>query len=308
MEIINYMKRVVVSGATGAIGISLLHLLISRDIEVLVLTHKDSKRNEYIPTSPLLKIMECDMGDYNKLIIDEKFDIFYHMAWKDGGIRDDIYAQLDNIHYTLEAVKLAKRLGCKRFIGCGSQAEYGSTNEKLSPETPVNPQNAFGATKLYAGTISKILAEQIGIEHIWVRVLSIYGPFDGVNTMIISTLTSLLKHKEVAMTKCEQLWDYLYCSDAAEAFYLIAEKGIGGRVYCLGSGCALPLKEYVRVIQKAINTKNLVKIGERPYSKNQVMYLCADLSQLTKDTGFRPSTCFEDGINETIEWIKEYIL
>lgn len=96
--------------------------------------------------------------------------------------------QLQNIQYTLDAVELASRIGCKKFVGAGSQAEYGRVEGVLSASTPVFPENGYGIAKLCAGQMSRILCEQKQIEHIWTRILSIYGPYDGENTMIMSSI------------------------------------------------------------------------------------------------------------------------
>ena len=48
----------------------------------------------------------------------------------------------------------------------------------------------------------------------------------------------------------------------------------------------------------------LLKLGAKPYAPKQVMYLCADISELRKDTGFEPQYSFEEGIRRTIEWVQ----
>ena len=86
--------------------------------------------------------------------------------------------------------------------------------------------------------------------------------------------------------------------------YLLGEKGIDGKIYCIGSGEAKPLKEYILEIGKVINPQVELGFGKIEYSNNQVMNLCADISELTEDTGFEPKVKFSDGIKETINWIK----
>ena len=49
-----------------------------------------------------------------------------------------------------------------------------------------------------------------------------------------------------------------------------------------------------------MNSENLIKLGSIPYTEKQVMYLCADISELTKDTGWKPKVRFEDGILKLI--------
>ena len=230
------------------------------------------------------------------------------MAWDGtrGEERNNVKLQLKNIDYTLKALTLAKKIGCRKFIGTGSQAEYGRVSEKISPNTVANPETAYGIAKLCAGQISKIKANQIGIEHIWTRILSVYGPYDNENTMIMSSIREMIENnKSPKYTKAEQLWDYIYTQDIAKALYLIAQKGKSGEVYCIGSGTVKPLYEYINIIKNEINSQLEIKFGEIPYTKNQVMYLCADISKLTKDTGFKPEISFEEGIKRTIKWYKE---
>ena len=302
------MKRVMITGPTGAIGVALIQELILHDIEVIAVVRPGSNRKENIPEHKLVRVVECGLNQLDKLprLIDEPCDTFYHLGWDGtfGNARNNMQGQLKNIQYTLDAVKVAKLLGCKRFVGAGSQAEYGRTEEKLTASTPAFPENGYGIAKLCAGQMSRILCEQEGLEHIWTRILSVYGPYDGENTLIMSVIRTLLKGEKPATTKGEQQWDYLYSKDAAYAFYLLGEKGISGKTYCIGSGKTRALKDYITIIRNQIDESLTLGIGELPYAEKQVMHLCADISELEKDTGFIPQYEFEIGIKETIEWLQ----
>ena len=202
-------------------------------------------------------------------------------------------------------MEVAALLGCKKFIGAGSQAEYGRYEGKLNADVPAFPENGYGIAKLCAGQMSRIRCRQLGIQHIWTRVLSVYGPYDGENTMVISMIRRMLQGERPICTKGEQIWDYIYSRDAAKAFYLLGESGQDGKVYCIGSGQGIPLKEYISTIRKQIDESLEIGFGEVPYSDKQVMYLCADIRELQKDTGFGPEYSFEEGIRETIEWCRK---
>ena len=52
------------------------------------------------------------------------------------------------------------------------------------------------------------------------------------------------------------------------------------------------------------NKEVTLQIGAIPYATDQVMYLCADISELTKDTGFKPEVTFDSGIEKTVQWMK----
>ena len=101
------------------------------------------------------------------------------------------------------------------------------------------------------------------------------------------------------------MWDYIYSSDAANALYLIGEKGKDKAVYCIGSGKKRPLREYVEIIKKETGFEGEPKFFERPYSDTQVMFLCADIKELSEDTGFSPLVSFEEGIRRTIAFRKD---
>ena len=147
------MKRVIITGATGMIGITLIEHLLKKDIKILVLIRKNSKRKSILPFHENLKILECDLNELCNLNLEEKnYDTFYHLAWDGtfGESRNDLYLQNLNIKYTLDALDLAKRMGCKTFIGAGSQAEYGRVNGIISNNTIANPENGYGIAKLVA--------------------------------------------------------------------------------------------------------------------------------------------------------------
>jgi nucleoside-diphosphate-sugar epimerase len=304
------MKRVIITGATGAIGVALIQEFITRRIEVLVLCRKGSRRNQNIPVHPLVETICCPLEQLADLQNNtgKTYDTFYHLAWEGtmGSARDDMYLQNRNVRFTMDAVNVAQRFGCKTFVGAGSQAEYGRVEGVINGETPTFPENGYGIAKLCAGQMSRIVCGQKNIRHIWARILSIYGPYDQPNTMVMSTIGKLLQGETPALTKGEQKWDYLYSKDAARALVLLAEHGVNGKTYCIGSGKAIPLITYAKQIRDAIDKNAALGIGEIPYSPKQVMYLCADISDLTEDTGFTPVYTFGEGTFDTVTWYKQH--
>lgn len=298
------MKRAIVTGATGAVGSALIKELIDNNIEVLVICREDSKRNENIPKHNLVNRLYCDLSNFSEIHNEtqKKWDVFYHFAWMGttGKERNDMYLQNSNVKYALDAVKVAKEFGCDKFIGAGSQAEYGRVNGILKSGTPTFPENGYGIAKLCAGLMTRELAHQLGMEHNWVRILSVYGPNDGSQSMVMSTIKKLKNNQIPNFTKGEQLWDYLYSGDAAVAFRLISEKGIDGKTYVLGSGNVKPLYEYINIIRDAVNPNAELGIGVIPYSERQVMHLQADILELSCDVGFQANTDFADGIQNIL--------
>lgn len=298
------MKKVVITGITSMIGVAITEALLQHDIEVIyAVIRPGTAKLSRLPLDERIVLVECDMENYSELPkkIKEKCDVFYHIAWGATGVKrnSNIVAQGANIQYALQAIRAAYDLGCKKFIGAGSQAEFGVLDiEKISPDSPVDPIQPYGIAKYAAGKLVRAEAERLGMDCLWVRIFSVFGKYDKETSMIASSLRKMLNGEDTLFTRAEQKWDYLYSADAGQAFYLIGEKSVGNKVYCLGSGEARPLYEYIRIMQDIVKPQSQVKIGAIPYPANAVMNLCADISALQRDTGFVPMVKFEDGIKQ----------
>lgn len=294
------MQNIILTGATGMIGSAIVREALKQNYDITCLVRKNSSRIENIPQSERVHIVDCDITGYGSLELDGQFDIFMHLAWDKTSVggRDDVDTQLANVGHTLDAVRLAKRLGCSTFIGAGSQAEYGVQSVPLTPDLPVQPESGYGIAKFTAGRLAGLLCGQLGLRFNWLRILSVYGKHDGENTLISYVIRELKNDRSPELTKCEQIWDYLNCDDAARAFLAVAERGMDGKSYPLGSGQGRKLSEYIEDIRDAIHPATVLEFGKKPYYPHQPMYLVADISELTADTGWRPEIIFQNGIKE----------
>ena len=304
------MKRVVVTGATGAIGRALITEAIKSGYEVLAIVHRTSTRAEELEGMACCQVLRLDLSEYGNAIPEmekqglatQGYSMFFHLAWAApfGAGRNDLLLQMRNVQAAMDAVILAGKLGCDTFVGTGSQAEYGRVRECLRPHTPTEPETGYGSAKLCAGQMTRLLCEEKGIRHIWDRVLSVYGPHDRPETMISTAVSRMARNEETEFSPCEQVWDYLYSGDAARAILLSGEKGVSGKVYVIGSGVGMPLRWYIERIAEFTGYTKEIGFGKRPYNEKQVMHMVADISELKKDTGFMPEVSFEDGIREMI--------
>lgn len=320
------MKNIVISGPTGAIGMALIAKCIEEKTYVLAICHRGSGRIKYIPDSPYVEVMEADLCEYQKLFSKDapvkSYDVFYHFAWSGtvGDARNDMHLQTDNIAYTMDAVELAERLGCHTFIGAGSQAEYGRKEGKLAPDTPTDPENGYGMAKLCAGQMSRVVCGQKKIKHIWTRILSVYGPYDGAGSMVMSAVRKIWNGEPTAFTPGRQMWDYLYSKDAAAIFYALGTKGMDGAVYCVGSGQARELRSYIKdiycvvrenhgekVMEDDQESERKLGIGLIPYGDKQVMHLCADTSLLEQHIGRIDHTDFCVGIRSILAESRDFL-
>lgn len=296
-------KRVIMTGATGFIGSAILAELLARGDRVTLLQRPGSSG------ARLAGIHGFESHTYTELLNDETVlklkngspDIFIHCAWRGVGGQDRNHAfQItDNIPLTLATVELASASGCRQWIGMGSQAEYGNQNRRLDEEAPLRPTTLYGKAKLAAGVAALALCEARNIAGSWLRIFSTYGPEDAPHWFLPYVIQEFLAGRAPKLTKCEQLWDYLYVADGARAVCAVANGSTGG-VFNLGAGCSVPLKEYVEAIRSELDSSLDPVYGAVPYRPDQVMHLEADITRLTTASGWRPEIDFVDGIRKTI--------
>ncbi|WP_288322263.1 NAD(P)-dependent oxidoreductase, partial [uncultured Selenomonas sp.] len=297
----------VVTGATGAIGTALVRELVRRSVKVYAVCRPGSTRLSHLPSHPLVQRVMLDLHEIERLPeilgAERTAEGFYHLAWlgtANPNKRFHMRIQADNIRYTVDAAEAAHRLGCTFFVGAGSQAEYGVVDGILRPDTPTCPIHGYGMAKLCAGQMTRALCRGYGIRHIWARILSVYAFNDHPYRLINWTLRHLLEGKKPELTACEQVWDFLFADDAAEALFCMGGKGRDGAVYVLGSGEARPLRRYIETLRDMVNPQLPLGFGERPYMRDQVMHLEADITALVNDTGWRPRRSFAEGAQELL--------
>lgn len=305
----NYSIRgLAITGVTSSIGIFVLQECLERGIPVAAIYRFSSPSASRVPDHPLVKKYDCDLQHLKELDPDGfHCDAFLHLAWgfTVGEQRNNLKQQADNVQYALDAVELAGRFGCHAFMGAGSQAEYGPKQEDLTEDALPKPATAYGIAKLCAGQMTRLSCRNKGMRHIWPRILSTYGPCSPYQTVLYYTIRELLAGRVPQLSGGDQVWDFVYLRDTARALLALLEKGRDGEVYLVASGKTRLLKEFLEKTRDEIDPALPLGLGAVPYGPATVMHLGADIAKIKQDTGWEPTTTFEDGIRETIEWVRK---
>jgi UDP-glucose 4-epimerase len=299
--------RVILTGATGLIGLKLIEELLDRSCEVMVLVSPGSPRNRLITsmTSTNFCWHECGLAEYGSFTSDLRFDAMVHMAWSGGLDRWNIDLNLYSAKQSAMAVRLAVRLGCHTFVGVGSQAECGPQTEPLSADTICRPDTPFGAAKNISRDLTRIEAACAPqMRYMWARILSVYGPRDRESSMVTSSLRKLLKGETPKFSNGEQLWDFLYVDDAARALADILELGKDGQIYVLGSGDARPLRNYLESMVRPFGVDLEQCLGMMEIASTTPRYLAANIAPLKQHLGWEPAFNFDRGLSLTIDYCK----
>jgi nucleoside-diphosphate-sugar epimerase len=299
---------IVVTGGTGFIGAAVVMQILANGYKPVVLIRKDSnlERLKNLHGITYLVYDSLEEDALTEQMNAWQPDSFIHLAWKgvSGAERNEAYQITENIFTTLQSVKLAGKTGCKQWIGIGSQAEYGNLNCKISEVFATLPTTLYGKAKLSACWAAMGLCESLNIRSSWIRVFSTYGVGDQPNWFIPYIAGELLKGNSPLLTKCEQLWDYLYVDDAAAAILSVVKKNVTG-IYNIGSGKTISLKYIVDLIRNEINPAIKIQYGAVPYRPDQVMHLEADIAKIQSATAWKAEISIEEGIKRIVKDLKK---
>lgn len=303
------MKKALVTGANGFVGSALCRALSENNVDVIAVVRNEMSECSRLENISGIRIVYADLSEYSKfseIIPDRDIDVFYHMAWNGsaGSLRGDYNAQIDNVRYACDSVKACGQMNIKKYVFASSIMEY-EVEAVIQNELTPGVNTLYSTAKLTADHMIRAIAGAEGIEYVRGIISNIYGPGETSPRLINSTIRKLLKNEHCAFTAGEQMYDFIYITDSAQAFVEIGRSGAANRSYYIGSLSPQPLKSFLCTMRDQIDPLIEIGLGEIPFNGTALKYNEFDIYALQKDTGFTPIVSFEEGIRNTIEWIKE---
>ncbi len=300
------MDKVIITGGSGFVGSNTVKYFLEQGCQVLSIDMA-----EKAPFSAEgFKYVQLDVFNLeelkSKLPIGE-YDTFIHFAWAGsaGQARVDYNLQMKNALMTVECLKVAKEIGCKRFVCAGSIMEY-------EVEAAIHAQGShpgmgyiYGMGKHIAHCMCKSVAADIGIELVWPMITNAYGVGELSPRFVNTTLRKIINGEALQFTAATQNYDFVYVTDVARAFYLIAKNGKPFCEYMIGSGNARPLKEFILEMQQALAPEAVPIFGDVPFTGTNMPLSTFSTEETEKDTGFKAEISFAEGTHKTMEWLKE---
>lgn len=297
------MRNVIVTGANGFIGSSLIKRLIEEGINVIAIDLSFAY-NRLIDSELITKI-ETDIND--KLIDKlprKDYDAFYHLAWKgvNGQDKANPTVQLSNIQMAIDCANICIQLDVKKLLCAGTVAENATFSLPYLEKT--NGGMMYGVAKHACNLILEDYCKNIGLSFVWMQFSNIYGIGNKTGNLVSYTLSKILAGNDATFGPAQQPYDFIYIDDLIEAVYRLGEKETSKCFYYIGSGKPRTLSNYLIRIGELANCTEKIKISVRDDDGIRYTMDMFDNTILVKTIGEYIQTPFDDGIIKTIEWMK----
>lgn len=297
------MKRVIVTGANGFVGAAVVRELLRQGVEVHAVGHAGNFSR--LEDCKKLSKYSWDMNDIKglaRILPSAQYDLFYHFAWQGsaGAARADTKLQLQNAQWTVDALEMASKLGCKRFVGAGSIMEHEAIAAIHTQGHKPGLGTIYGGSKLLAHIMCQAVAAKLGIDLLWGEITNAYGVGEDSPRMVNTVLKKCLQGESPELTEGKQNYDFVYIDEVARAFFLIGEKGKPFHRYLIGSSNARPLREFLLEMKETVAPELEFHFGAVPFSGISLPLMCFDCSETEKDTGFGAEVSFKEGIKRMI--------
>ena len=298
------MKTVIVTGANGFIGSSLIKVLIENGVSVIAVDI--SFAHSHLPKSPLIRIIESSVDmELEQKIGKGEYDAFYHLAWRgvNGSEKADPYIQLDNIRMGIDCVNICRNLDVKRLLCAGTVAENGVYS--LSDLSKTGGGMMYGVAKHACHLMLEDYCKNIGLPFVWMQFSNIYGIGNKTGNLVSYTLQEILNDRDATFGPALQPYDFIYVDDLINAVYNLGSKDkLDKTFYYIGSGCPMLLKDFLYRIGELVDNTDRIKVGMRSDDGIRYSFDMFDNTSLVDEIGEYVKTDFDNGIKKTADWLK----
>lgn len=294
------MKSVLLTGAAGFIGRHCLSELIGHGIEIHAVSSRSTPERDSAVHWHRADLLHKDQ--VSKLIRDVQPTHLLHLAWVTDPM--NYHTSHENLLWTEASIHLLKSFyeyGGNRVVMAGSCLEYdwnyGFCREDT---TPLKPDTLYGSCKHALQTVLNSFSQQIGLSAAWARIFFLYGPYSHRAKLPGVVIESLLNGQVARCSHGNQIRDFLYIGDAANALVKLLAGKVQGAVN-IASGKPTKVGDMIHKTADIIGRRDLVQLGAIG-RKNEPPVLLADVSRLRDELGWSPKVELEQGLEYTVQW------
>ncbi|MCZ6727259.1 MAG: NAD(P)-dependent oxidoreductase, partial [Acidobacteria bacterium] len=291
------------TGATGFIGRHCIEPLNRRGWEVIGVTSDAAEP----PETDGVSWHRADLLDPAvpaELIRETRPEGLLHLAWQLTA------GSVDNFHWARASLQLlmefAQQSG-RRAVMAGSCAEYDwGAEQPLGEDSPRRPATPYGVCKNALGELVESYRTEVGLSAAWARIFFLYGPGEAENRLVASVTRSLLAGEPARSTHGEQLRDYLYVEDLADALARLVDSDVRGPIN-VAAGRSVRLKELVEEIARQLDRRELVELGAIEARADEAPEVSADVSRLAQELDWQPRFDHAAGLERSIAWWRQRV-
>jgi len=298
------MNRILLTGATGFLGRHCLQVLSAQGDEVHAVSSKVPAE-----TASGAEWHEADLLDPRQaveLIASVRPTHLLHLAWY--VVPGKYWNSLENFRWVQASLTLLEAFyvnGGQRIVMAGTCAEYdwkyGYCSEQI---TPVSPSTMYGVCKNSLQKMLTAFSRETGLSSAWGRIFYLYGPHEHSDRLVPSVIRSVEQGKRVPCTHGNQVRDFLYVKDVADAFVTLLGSQVTGPVN-IASGRPVFLKDVIYKIARRMGRDDLIELGAIPTPANDPNFLVADVKRLSDEVGWQPQYDLNSGLENTLSWWRE---
>jgi dTDP-glucose 4,6-dehydratase len=306
------MGKLLATGGAGFIGSEFVRQGVKRGYEISVID-----KLSYAGDMERLKSTEGKITFYKVDVTDrvsvgevfrkERPDIVVHWAAESHVDRSILDASpfLDtNIKGTQVLLDIARQHEIKKFINISTDEVYGDLEEEgqFYETTPLNPSSPYSVSKASADMLGRAYHRTYGLPVITIRPSNNYGPWQYPEKLIPVVILKALNDQKVPVyAKGENVREWLFVSDCAEAVFAAVEKGRAGEIYNVGSGEEKRNIDVVKTILKILGkTEDLIEFVKDRLGHDFRYSLNSD--RIRQEIGWKPKVQFSEGIEKTVKW------
>lgn len=302
--------RCLVTGATGFIGAHLVRELRRQDCQVAIIRRPRGNPWRIAALLDTLEELPGDLAQIQRIaarIRRFRPEVVFHLGWagvaKSG--RQDAVQIRQNLVGSLDLFQVAADSGCRVWIGLGSQAEYGTTDDILDEDRCPRPDTLYGAAKVATGLCTAQLGQLQGVRTVWLRLLAAYGPMDNEDHLIPYVIRTLLSGQTPVLTWGEQRWDYLFIDDVVRALWACALEPEARGIYTLASGAPLTVRWIAESLRARLRPETEIIFTPAPPDPRFRRQLAGNSARLRAATGWEPRVAPDVGLARTAQWALE---
>ncbi len=314
------MKKVLVTGADGFIGSHLTEYLMEQGLEVKAFTYYNSFNSwgwlDSFPKEKLdeLEIFQGDIRDPNGVReamrgTDGVFHLAALIAIPFSYHSPDSYVDT-NIKGTLNVLQAARDLDLERVLITSTSEVYGTAQYvPIDEKHPYQGQSPYSATKIGADRLAESFYRSFELPVTIVRPFNTFGPRQSARAVIPTIVSQLLTGKEqIRLGSLTPTRDFNYVKDTASGFYEIArsERTVGEEIN-IATQREISIGDLAEELIRQINPQAQIVCDEqrtRP-EKSEVNRLLGSNEKIRRLTKWQPRYTFEQGLAETVEWIRQ---